>query len=555
MLIRAGLLLLVLAAVIVALPAAGRQLGHWLAAESEYLEPNAQADAIVVLGGNTIRRMQDALSLYQAGVAAQMALTGLNPEESVAGYDEILLARDMALDAGVPESQFTLLATTSTSEDAQAIAFYVQDNRLTTVVIVSDWTHARRALCTIHASVGSNVVLTFSPSSVPFAPDNWWTVERGLVAVTNELLKMIFYTARYGVFMFGCFASDSNPALILTALLVSILLSAVSVYLIRVRPSWFGSVDVPNERSSHSTPTPRGGGLGVLLTCLVLWTLLAIFGLFQSAQAFVIVAAVTGAVVAFVGWRDDRSSLSAKVRLGIYAVACAVAVAFTAVFYRLALPLLGVIELGWAAAFLLTFVWVLGFLNIFNFMDGIDGLAGGQAAIAAGFWASILLLNGQLELAVFALIVSGATLGFLWHNNPPAKIFMGDVGSAFLGFTLAIIPVMAYGLSGDAKYPVVGVMLVAPFVLDGASTIIRRALKRENILKPHRTHLYQRLVITGLTHQTVTGHYRLLMIASGLCAVLYMFGSDGWMLLAGALTVGMFVLYARQAKQLNTLSR
>lgn len=542
--VQVGLVLLFGAALISAMPAAARQLGYWLASTSEYAHADETADAIIVLGGNTIRRMQDALSLYEAGIAPQMALTGLNPDESVEGYDEVLLARDMALQAGVPEANFTLLPTRSTAEDAEQIAAYIQQYSLSRVLIVSDWTHARRALCTIKASVGSNATLKFSPSDVPFTPENWWTVERGLIAVVNEVIKMAFYTVRYSVGMTGCYSTDFNGVAFPFSVSAALISALGMVYVIRVRPKWFGSLDIPNERSSHTRPTPRGGGLGILISCLALWLVLNALGAFATASALVVPAVILGGVIAFVGWLDDRASLSATVRLIVYAVLCGVVVALIGSFDLLMLPFIGTLSLALPVAFALTFVWVLGFLNIFNFMDGIDGLAGNQAAIASGFWSLILWLDGQPELALFAITLCGASLGFLWHNNPPAKIFMGDVGSAFLGFNLALIPVLAYALSGHPRYPVIGVMLVAPFVIDGASTIIKRALKRENVLKPHRSHLYQRLVIAGLSHRTVTRHYRLLMIVSGLCAVLYMHGDNTLMLLACLLTIMSFVLYA-----------
>lgn len=542
--VQVGVVLLFGAAIISALPAAARQLGYWLASTSEYARADERADAIIVLGGNTIRRMQDALSLYEAGIAPQMALTGLNPDESVEGYDEVLLARDMALQAGVPEANFTLLPTTSTAEDAEQIAAYTRQYSLSRVLIVSDWTHARRAMCTIKASVGSNATLKFSPSDVPFTPDNWWTVERGFVAVVNEVIKMAFYTVRYSVGMTGCYSTDFNGVVLPFSISLALISAFGMVYAIRMRPKWFGSVDIPNERSSHTMPTPRGGGLGIFVTCLVLWLVLTALGAFATASGIVVITSILGGLIALVGWLDDRASLSAGVRLMVYAVVCGVATGVIGSFDSLMLPFIGTLSLALPVAFALTFVWVLGFLNIFNFMDGIDGLAGNQAAIAAGFWSLILWLDGQPEPALFAITLCSASLGFLWHNNPPAKIFMGDVGSAFLGFNLALIPILAYVLSGHPRYPVIGVMLVAPFVLDGASTIIKRALRRENVFKPHRSHLYQRLVIAGLSHRTVTRHYRLLMIVSSLCAVLYMHGDNILMLFACLLTVMSFVLYA-----------
>jgi UDP-N-acetylmuramyl pentapeptide phosphotransferase/UDP-N-acetylglucosamine-1-phosphate transferase len=167
------------------------------------------------------------------------------------------------------------------------------------------------------------------------------------------------------------------------------------------------------------------------------------------------------------------------------------------------LPIYGPLVLGWGGA-ILTFVWIVGLINAYNFMDGTDGIAGGQAVAAGLGWALLGWNAGQPLVGGLGFLVACSSLGFLVHNWPPARIFMGDVGSAFLGYTLAVLPVMFGGLGSDSgAAPVIGCALVWPFVFDPAFTFIRRLLHRENVLAAHRSHLYQRLIASGSSHRRV----------------------------------------------------
>jgi UDP-N-acetylmuramyl pentapeptide phosphotransferase/UDP-N-acetylglucosamine-1-phosphate transferase len=274
-------------------------------------------------------------------------------------------------------------------------------------------------------------------------------------------------------------------------------------------------------------------------------------GLYYSPQLPVIGFPLAAALVAAVGWMDDRHSLPAFVRLLLYLLISAGFIVTVGAFSSLEIPLLGDLPLAGFAAALLALVWLVGFLNIFNFMDGIDGLAGSQALLASLFWLLLFLLEGQFGLALLAGLLAAASLGFLFHNRPPARIFMGDVGSAFLGFALAAVPLMAYSQTGNGRMPVVGVLFVAPFVLDGALTILRRALRHENVFEAHRSHLYQRLVIAGQSHRQVTRQYRLLMLLGGVCGVIYYAGSPEEMALALLVMVGAFAMYAAHVSRVQ----
>ena len=182
------------------------------------------------------------------------------------------------------------------------------------------------------------------------------------------------------------------------------------------------------------------------------------------------------------------------------------------------LPFVPSMPLGWLGI-PLTLLWLAGLTNAYNFMDGIDGLAGSQAVVAGLAW---LVLGGIVGLPIVRLLgvlLAGSSLGFLGHNWPPARIFLGDVGSAFVGFSLAVLAVIG-GLA-HPRLPLAGLLVVWPFVFDTTFTILRRLRRGENIFAAHRSHLYQRLVIAGYSHRAVTLLYAGLALVGVVLAFLW----------------------------------
>lgn len=260
-------------------------------------------------------------------------------------------------------------------------------------------------------------------------------------------------------------------------------------------------LDIPNERSSHTQPTPRGGGLLIVLVTLAgLWLatlFLGIDGLTLALVAF----SLGASLIAWVSWRDDRRPLSNRVRFGAHAVGALAVIVLIGSWRMVELPLLPMFTLGWLGI-PLTFFWLVGLTNAYNFMDGIDGLAGGQAVVAGLGWLALGVFTDLPLVSLLGVLVAGSSLGFLGHNWSPARIFMGDVGSAFLGFTLATLTV--FGEIADSRLPFAGILVLWPFVFDTTFTLLRRLRHGENIFAAHRSHLYQRLIIAGWRHHTVT---------------------------------------------------
>ncbi|MGE3540328.1 MAG: glycosyltransferase family 4 protein [Candidatus Tectimicrobiota bacterium] len=273
-------------------------------------------------------------------------------------------------------------------------------------------------------------------------------------------------------------------------------------------------LDVPNERSSHKQPTPRGGGLAIVVCTLTgLWGIC--FGLDRDFPLGPLLTYSLGAVcIATVSWCDDLWSLSNKVRFLAHAIGAVLILLCLTNALPVRLPFLGNVALQGLGG-VLVFLWIAGFTNAYNFMDGIDGIAGGQAVIAGVAWVGLGWWGGAPLLSVLGALVASSSLGFLGHNWPPARIFMGDVGSAFLGYTFAVMAV--FGYLAHPRLFLAGVLVVWPFVFDTAFTLLRRLRRRENIFLAHRSHLYQRLIIVGYSHRFVTAAY----LGLALCGVLF----------------------------------
>lgn len=260
-------------------------------------------------------------------------------------------------------------------------------------------------------------------------------------------------------------------------------------------------LDHPNERSLHVRPIPRTGGVGVMGGVGAAAVSLVGFGQMTPGM----LAALGGAgVLAVLGLLDDRRSLSARLRL---AVQCALAAGFLfAAGLGEGLPL--------AAVLLLMLVWM---SNLYNFMDGSDGLAGGMAVIGFVVYALAAAQAGERDLAALCAGVAAAAAGFLCFNFHPARIFMGDVGSVPLGFLAGALGMVGWRAGAwPAFFPL---LVFSVFIVDASVTLVQRALRGEKVWQAHRSHYYQRMVRMGLGHRGTALRAYGLMAATGLSAL------------------------------------
>ena len=292
--------------------------------------------------------------------------------------------------------------------------------------------------------------------------------------------------------------------------------------------------DVPNRRSSHDRPTPKSGGLAVAGAFLLGIVILYVAGdNARIAEAKFIAFVGLAAFMALFALIDDLRELPPRAKLAGQLLCASLFVVLVSHMERLALPGAGVVELGvWG--YLLSALWLAGFMNAYNFMDGINGIAGGSAVIAALFLAGIALHAGAPFVYLASVVLCAATAGFLVFNFPRARIFLGDTGSQFIAFVFAGLAILG-SAEGHKVSVLVVPMLFYPFLYDVTVTLVRRALAGSNVFSAHREHHYQLLVRIGWPHARVSLCYFALSALHGAAAVAMQLGPAGarlWWLLA-----------------------
>jgi Fuc2NAc and GlcNAc transferase len=254
-------------------------------------------------------------------------------------------------------------------------------------------------------------------------------------------------------------------------------------------------LDVPCDRSLHTAPTPRGGGIAIALCTLAGAGVLTATGMLVAGVGWAIVSG--GAVVALLGWLDDRGGLPVALRGAGYLGAAALGAWLAGGLPRIAAGEF-VLTPG-AAGLLLAVPGIAWLINLYNFMDGADGIAAVQGIGAAAFAAVLFVAAGDGGAAALCVIVAASCAGFLVFNVPPARLFMGDVGSCLLGYVFGVLAL--HGERGGAVPLLAWLLLLLPFVMDATLTLARRMLRGEKWYSPHRTHAYQLLVQSGLGHR------------------------------------------------------
>ena len=280
-------------------------------------------------------------------------------------------------------------------------------------------------------------------------------------------------------------------------------------------------MDRPNDRSNHSVPTPRGGGIGIMLA---IWT--GFFAASGGSGPPLAVTVLTGSfVLAALSLLDDRYSLAWSTRIALQLFVSVVVVAAFGLIMSAPAGLGG----SWLLAPVLV-LWITGYANAFNFMDGINGLAGFQAMLT-GIGTALVAVRAGLPpnhpVVTLSLLLAGGAAGFLPHNFPSARMFMGDVGSVPLGFLLAVLAVWIAAARGWAVLIPLG-FLHANYVLDTGVTLVRRWRRGEVVHQAHREHFYQRAVRAGMSHTTVTLSEVILEAAVGAVTIWAAGRTDSW---------------------------
>ncbi|WP_058462370.1 MraY family glycosyltransferase [Legionella adelaidensis] len=255
-------------------------------------------------------------------------------------------------------------------------------------------------------------------------------------------------------------------------------------------------LDIPNARSSHVIPTPRGGGLGFVVSfsgiaIIIYWL--------NFITVPLLMCLLSGLFIAFIGLWDDLYSMSAKYRLLAHFAASAFAL-----YWLGGMPAVKIFSWNFSPGLLANFVaiiYLVWLLNLYNFMDGIDGLAGMEALSVCLGGALLYWVNGS-DTYILPLALAVAVAGFLYWNFPRARIFMGDVGSGFLGVTLGILSIQAAGYLPQLFWS--WLILLGVFIVDATITLIRRAMQKRKLFEAHRTHAYQHATQKFESHSKVT---------------------------------------------------
>ena len=325
----------------------------------------------------------------------------------------------------------------------------------------------------------------------------------------------------------------------LTSFIISIPASWLLTALVRRYALREGVIDLPNARSSHSLPTPRGGGLAIVVVALAIVAAIVMLDL-TADQLLPISVAL--AAFAILGWLDDRYDLSVALRLVIQLLLASLVVAW----------LLPVADKLSGSAWLIgtaSVVWVVWMANLYNFMDGIDGIAGVETLVLGlviGLWFGSA---GDTALAIFCLGLAGAALGFLLWNWAPARIFMGDVGSVSLGACFALLALVG---TFQYEFPFIAfLVLYGVFVADASLTLLRRLWRGEKWWQAHRSHYYQRAVQSGLSHARVSSVVFVINLLLAVIASLHVYRYiSGWLALLLAcliLAAATFLIHSRDA--------
>jgi Fuc2NAc and GlcNAc transferase len=299
-------------------------------------------------------------------------------------------------------------------------------------------------------------------------------------------------------------------------------------------------LDIPNVRSSHTVPTPRGGGLAIVIV-LMLAGMVSLFLPQAPIQSLLCLLLATVAF-AVLGWQDDKHDLPASSRFLIQLLIAA----FSSTWLLSEIDGLS-LTTGAIAILLLCVLWIVWMANLYNFMDGIDGISAVETIIlgtATSYW---FAMSGVISIAIICIAVAGAALGFLRWNWSPAKIFMGDVGSLALGAFFAIIAVI--GIAGVGLPLAAFLILYAVYLADSGITLLHRMIKREKWWQAHRSHFYQRAVQSGFSHAQVSLAVMMMNIILALLASLLIFDAidtyTALIVTMAILTITMFLINSR----------
>lgn len=276
--------------------------------------------------------------------------------------------------------------------------------------------------------------------------------------------------------------------------LLSLIVTFVLVYPVKAIAVRYGFLDMPNERKVHTTPIPRIGGVAIAIGVTVGLIYLRPI---EPAMSSIILGGIT---ILVIGLLDDKYQLRPIVKLFGQFLATTFVISGGLIIERVTLPVFGLVELG-NFSVILTMLWIVGVTNAINLLDGLDGLASGVVTISLVSILTMAVTDSNLVVVMIAVVLIGSNIGFLFHNFHPAKIYMGDTGSLFLGYSIAIISMLGLFKNVALFSFILPIIVLAVPIFDTLFAIVRRAASGEGIMKPDKKHIHYRLLEAGFSHR------------------------------------------------------
>lgn len=330
----------------------------------------------------------------------------------------------------------------------------------------------------------------------------------------------------------------------LITLFMSFISALFLVYPIKKLAIRLNILDIPNNRKIHTKPIPRAGGLAIVFGTLI--------GLayFQPAHEHFLEYIVGVVIITMIGLLDDKFSLHPLLKLIGQLVTAIIIIHAGVTIERITLPFIGIIDFSQLVSVVITLIWIIGITNAINLIDGLDGLASGVSTIALLSIFTMSIMDERFFVASLCISLIGSSCGFLFHNFYPAKIYMGDTGSLFLGFSISFISILGLFKKITIFSFIIPIIVLAVPIFDTLFAITRRLLNGEKIMKPDKKHIHHQLLAAGFSHRTTVLIIYGMSAVFGLLAIIFssasisqlLFVSFIWIILIYVLAefVGLF---------------
>ncbi|QDP41602.1 glycosyltransferase family 4 protein [Radiobacillus deserti] len=299
-----------------------------------------------------------------------------------------------------------------------------------------------------------------------------------------------------------------------------------------------GAMDIPDHRKIHKNPTPRLGGLAIFFGVVA-----GLLYLRPEMNSFLAIC-IGSLIIIATGILDDKYQLKPLMKMGGQLTATIILIYSGLIIEKITLPFFGLVHLSPTFSVIITILWVVGITNAINLIDGLDGLASGVTTIALVSIMVMAILDGQIAVVGLCAILIGSNLGFLYHNFHPAKIYMGDTGSMFLGFTVAVISILGLFKNVTLFSFILPIIVLAVPIFDTLFAIVRRWYNGENIMMPDKHHIHYQLLNAGFSHRATVLMIYGFSAVFGILAIAFSNASIGFSLVISFILLILLHLFA-----------